>query len=159
MTEDARFEDGQDKPLNLGAMDVDDLQVISALAQDGVFTIGDMRWMPKERRFAILINRLRREDVDAAKRAGRPPERVRSLLVVDHVLGMASQGVDRSDSDTVMAVLSVNFTPGADADGQVEFVLAGDGALRANVEALEVSLKDVTRPYKAVSGHVPDHSE
>lgn len=159
MTEDARFEDGQDKPLNLVALDGDDLQVISALAQDGVFAIGDMKWIAAERRFAILINRLRHEDIDAAKRAGRPPERVRSLLVVDHVLGMASQGVDRSDSDTVMSLLSVNFIAGDDADGVVEFVLAGDGALRANVEALEVSLQDVTRPYKAVSGQVPDHPE
>lgn len=159
MTDDARFEDGQDKPLNLVALDGDDLPVISALAQDGVFSIGDMKWIASERRFAILINRLRREDIDAAKRAGRPPERVRSLLVVDHVLGMASQGVDRSDSDTVMSLLSVNFTAGDDADGIVEFVLAGDGALRAKVEALEVSLQDVTRPYKAVSGQVPDHPE
>ena len=34
MTEDARFEDGREAPLNLGALDADDLKVISSLAQD-----------------------------------------------------------------------------------------------------------------------------
>ena len=37
MTEDARFEDGREAPLNLGALDADDLKVISSLAQDAVF--------------------------------------------------------------------------------------------------------------------------
>ena len=35
--------------------------------------------------------------------------------------------------------------------------LAGDGALRLEVEAIEVTLKDVTRPYRAPSGKVPHH--
>ena len=41
--------------------------------------------------------------------------------------------------------------------GLVVLTLAGDGALRAKVEALEVSLRDVTRPYLATSGKLPDH--
>ena len=36
-------------------------------------------------------------------------------------------------------------------------VLAGDGAVALEVEALEVRLEDVTRPYRAPSGRVPDH--
>jgi hypothetical protein len=35
--------------------------------------------------------------------------------------------------------------------------LAGDGAIRLEVEALEVALKDVTRPYRAPSGKAPSH--
>ena len=36
-------------------------------------------------------------------------------------------------------------------------MLAGDGGIRLTVEALEVTLKDVTRPYVAPSRHVPKH--
>jgi hypothetical protein len=36
-------------------------------------------------------------------------------------------------------------------------MLAGDGAIRLEVEALEVILRDVTRPYRAPSGKVPRH--
>ncbi|PIL20869.1 hypothetical protein P775_07245 [Puniceibacterium antarcticum] len=156
MTEDARFEDGTTRPLNLGAMDIEDLAVLSALAQDAVFPVSEMTWQPKHRRLALLINRMRWEDQTVAT---RPPERVQSLLVIENVLGVGSQGVDRSDRDTVLSLMSVTFEPGPDASGNVLLTLAGDGALRAEVEALEVSLRDVTRPYVAPSGKVPQHPQ
>jgi hypothetical protein len=40
----------------------------------------------------------------------------------------------------------------------VILTLAGDGAIRLRVEALGVTLKDVTRPYLAPSKSVPNHS-
>ncbi len=55
--------------------------------------------------------------------------------------------------------LSVEFEPGADGGGRILLVLAGDGAVALEVEALEVVLRDVTRPYAAPSGRVPDHRD
>jgi hypothetical protein len=43
--------------------------------------------------------------------------------------------------------------------GRLTLVLAGDGAVALDVETLEVTLRDVTRPYVAVSGKAPDHPE
>ena len=106
---DASFEDGREAPLNLGAEDADDLQVISTLTQDAVFPITEMTWRPSERRFGLLLNRFRWEDKDAATRRDRPFERVQSVLVFDSVLSVASQGVDRSDKDMVMSLLSRGF--------------------------------------------------
>lgn len=157
MTEDARFEDGGERPLNLGALDAEDLQVISSLAQDAVLPVTEIRWQAGRRRLGLLLNRIRWEDVEAAKKRGRPVERVQSLLVIDNVLAVASQGVDRADQDMILQVLSISFEPGEDADGAVVLTLAGDGALQAKVEALEVSLRDVTRPYLAPSRKLPDH--
>lgn len=158
MTEDARFEDGGARPLNLGALDVEDLGVLSALIQDAVLPVTEIRWQAGKRRLGLLLNRIRWEDVETAQRIGRPVERVQSLLVIDNVLGVSSQGVDRSERDLVLQVLSLDWEPGSDADGHVVLTLAGDGALRATVEALEVALRDVTRPYVAPSGKLPDHS-
>ncbi|BBU57586.1 hypothetical protein KU6B_38510 [Mameliella alba] len=157
MTEDARFEDGGERPLNLGALDAGDLEVISSLVQDAVLPVTEIRWQASKRRVGLLVNRIRWEDVEAARARGRPVERVQSLLVIDNVLGMASQGVDRSDRDMILQLMSVTFEPGEDAEGFVVLTLAGDGALRAKVEALEVALRDVTRPYLAPSGKLPDH--
>nr|WP_321251618.1 DUF2948 family protein [uncultured Ruegeria sp.] len=156
---DASFEDGREAPLNLGAEDGDDLQVISTLAQDAIFLATEMKWQPSQRRFGLLLNRFRWEDKDAADRRGRPFERVQSVLVFDSVLSVASQGVDRSEKDTVMSLLSVDFEPGEEGAGQVLLTLAGDGAIRLTVEALDATLKDVTRPYRAPSGHAPRHPE
>lgn len=154
---DATFEDGAEAPLNLGALEAEDLPVLSSLAQDAVFPVTEMKWQAGKRRFAILLNRFRWEDRDAADRLKRGYERVQSLLVIDHVLRIASQGVDRREQDLVLSLMSVSFEPGDDGAGHVLLTLAGDGAIRLEVEALEISLKDVTRPYMAPSGKAPDH--
>lgn len=157
MTEDAKFEDGREAPLRLKALDMDDLNVLAALVQDAVFPATEMRWDSKARRFAILLNRFRWEDLDNAKLRKRPYERVQSVLAIEDVLKVQSQGVDKSDPDMVYSLLSIVFTAGGDGTGRIELTLAGDGAIALDVEALEVVLKDVTRPYLAPSGNVPAH--
>jgi hypothetical protein len=135
-------------------MEAEDLKIISSLAQDAVFPITEMTWQPTKRRFGLLLNRFRWED---RGRERHGPERVQSLLVVENVLRVASQGIDRSDKDTILSLLAITFEPGTEGTGHVLLTLAGDGALRLEVEALEVTLKDVTRPYRAPSGKVPHH--
>ena len=153
---DARFEDGRDAPLNLGAQDVEELQVLSALIQDAIFPITEMTWQAKQRRFGLLLNRFRWEE---GARVQSAPERVQSLLVIDNVLSVASQGVDRAETDMILSILSATFEAGEDGAGDIVFTLAGDGAIRLSVEAVEARLKDVTRPYKAPSKQAPKHPE
>lgn len=159
MTQDATFEEGREAPLNLGALDKDDLQVIATLAQDAVFPITEMTWQARQRRFGLLVNRFRWEDADSARKRGRAVERVQSLLVVDNVLNIASQGIDRKDPDVILSLLSIDFETDGEGAGHVLLTLAGDGAIRLAVEALDVSLKDVTRPYAAPSGKIPGHPD
>ena len=156
MTEDARFEDGAERPLNLGAMDTEDLQVISSLVQDAVFPGSEMRWDRKGSRFALLLNRMRWEDAGAAR---HDPERVQSVLVFSTVRHVALQGVRQGDADTVLSLLGISFEPAEEPSGQILLTLAGDGAIRLDVEAIEVTLRDVTRPYTAPSGKRPSHPD
>jgi hypothetical protein len=151
---DARFEDGREKPLNLGAQDADELQVLSALIQDAIFPITEMTWQARQRRFGLLLNRFRWEE---GARGQTAPERVQSILVVDNVMSVASQGVDRAETDMILSVLSATFEAGDDGAGDIVFTLAGDGAVRVSVEAIEMTLKDVTRPYVAPSKKAPKH--
>jgi len=154
VTEDARFEDADEAPLRLRALDGDDLKVISALAQDAVLTGREMRWDRKARRLALLINRYRRE------RAGGQPERVQAMLVIENVMAVRSQGLRPGDADMVLSLLAIDFAPDAEPPGgRIELTFAGDGVVAADVEALEVIVKDVTRPYVAPSGKAPDHPE
>lgn len=162
---DARFEDGGERPLRLVAQDAADLQVIAALVQDAVLTGADLSWRPGERRFALLVNRFRWEDRDRAQAAGRPVERVRSLLVFADVRAVAHQGLDRRDRDTVLSLLTLSYTPDAPPEdpagpagpGRITLVFAGDGALALTVECLDAQLADVTRPYAAPSRRAPSH--
>ena len=150
MVEDARFEDGGDKALRLKALEPDDLPVIASLVQDAVFPGNEMTWDRRGRRFALLLNRFRWED-------GRSPERVQSVLTIEDAVRVASQGVERGDGDMVLSLLTLDWEPGEDGTGACVLTLAGDGAIRVEVEALEVTLTDVTRPYVAPSGKRPEH--
>ena len=156
---DATFEEGAERPVNVSAVDAEDLKVVSAMAQDAVFPITEMRWERGHRRFAVLLNRFRWEDREAAEKRGRPYERVQSLLLVEDVLKVSSQGIDRADTETILSLLSLDFQEGSDGTGRLELTLAGDGAIALDVECLNVSLRDVSRPYIAPSRHVPDHGD
>lgn len=152
MTTDARFEDGREAPLNLGAMDAEDLKVLASLTQDAVFPVTEMRWEPRNSRFALLLNRFRWEHQSST------PERVQSLLVFEMVQRVASQGIDRQDKDVILSLLDISFDGAEDGPGHVTLTLAGDGAMRLQVEALEAQLRDVTKPYQAPSGATPQHA-
>ena len=159
MNHDAKFEDGVERPLRLIAVDAEDLQVLSALVQDAVFPASEMQWTPADRRFAILLNRFRWEDADGATSRRRDFERVQAVLVVEDVLGVQSQGVKKGDADTVLSLLSIELEDDKEGSSRVVFNLAGDGAIACQVEALEVVLKDVTRPYIAPSRKAPSHPD
>ncbi|TXH96832.1 MAG: DUF2948 family protein [Pseudorhodobacter sp.] len=154
---DARFEDGDETPLRLQALGPDDVPVLAALVQDAVFPITEMTYARPRRRFAILLNRFRWEDREAAARENRPFERVQALLSVENVTSVRTQGIDRAQKDVILSLLSVSYSGSAVGPGVVTLTLAGDGAIELAVEAPEIALRDTTRPYRAVSGKVPDH--
>jgi hypothetical protein len=158
MIEDARFEDGAERPLRLRAETPDDLAVIAALVQDAVAQTSEIAWARRHHRFALLINRFRWEDADAAAREGRPFERVQALLSIDGVLKARANGVDPRDRDLVLALLSLAFEPAADGAGTLRLMLAGDGEIALDVECLDVTLADVSRPYLARARAAPKHA-
>ena len=159
MTQDAGFNDALDRPLNLGAQDAEDLQVISSLTQDAILTVDDLKWNRAERQLVFLLKRFRWEDVELAKRQGRNPERVQSLLVIQNATGLASQGIDRKQADIVLSLMSLEFLGAEDGVGDLILTFSRDGALKVQVDGLDVALRDVTRPYVAPSKQVPNHDE
>ncbi|TDT77062.1 Protein of unknown function (DUF2948) [Litoreibacter halocynthiae] len=159
MSRDASFEDGAERSLRLTAEDADDVTVISSLAQDAVFPVSEMAWKPTQRRFAVLLNRFRWEDLPAAERRGRDFERVRAVLAFDDVTKVSSSGLDRSDPEMVLSLLSIAWMAGEDGAGRFELTLAGDGAIALDAECVNITLQDVTRPYIAPSRKAPKHPE
>ena len=154
MNRDAGFSDGAVAgPLRLWATEADDLQVISALSQDAVLPASEMRWSKSRRELALLLNRFRWES------NVRPPQRVRSVLTVAEANGVRGQGVVPGNSNTVLSLLAIEWKPGTDADGILRLVFAGDGIVEADCECLDITLRDVTRPYAAPSGQAPNHPD
>ncbi|MCY4151587.1 MAG: DUF2948 family protein [Aestuariivita sp.] len=154
MSEDARFEDAEGSALHLGARDWEDLKIISSLVQDSIFPITEMTYLRDERRFALLLNRFRWEEREATD---APRQRVQSVLVFENVMKVTMQGIDQASRELVLSLLCLEFNPTEDGAGHVTLTMAGDGGIRLEVEAIDATLKDVTRPYAAKSGLQPDH--
>jgi len=154
---DARFDEGTDSPLYLAARDGDDLVVISTLVQDAVFALAEMHFRRRKRQFAVLLNRFRWEDRARADQAGRGYERVRSLLVVGDVLAVQTSGLEPRQRGVGLSLLQISWQPGPDGTGTVILTLAGGAVIALKVEALDATLKDVTKPYVAPSHRAPEH--
>ena len=135
----------------LAAQDADDLVILSARLQDAAAKLGDFAWLPKQRRFACVVNRLTWEE------GGK--SRVRAGLHFDGVLAVKTQNVKLGATDAVVAILALRFTPTAvdDPGGVIEIVLAGGGAIRLEVECIAVELSDLTQPW--VARAKPDHEK
>ena len=144
--------------LKLIAFDADDLAVVSAHLQDAVLKIGDIAYLPAERRLAAVGNRF--DWVDALKdgSSGKPQYvRRRSGLRFERVLAAKLQGVDLARKDAVLSLLAISFEPGEAPGGSITLRFADGGAIRLEVECIEVELKDLGPVWQATSK--PHHAD
>ncbi|MGD9801819.1 MAG: DUF2948 family protein [Hyphomicrobiaceae bacterium] len=148
--------------LKLIAFDQDDLNVVSAHLQDAVVRVGDMAFLPHDKRFAGVFNRFdwaRLLADQPAAGAGTKPEiaRVRTALRFERVLGARLTGIDLERPADVLVLLAVSFDPRApdDPSGTITLTFAGKAALKLEVECLEAELKDLGAAWAARAR--PDH--
>lgn len=129
--------------LKLAAQDAEDLQILSARLQDAVGKLKDFVWLPKQHRFAAVVNRFQWE-------AGQNL-RVRAGLHFDGVLKVQSHNLKLGASEAVVALLAIGFTPngGDDPGGIIELTFAGGGVIRLTVEMIDAELADLTQPWAA----------
>ena len=137
--------------LRLLAQDEEDLKIISAHLQDAVMRMGDLAYLPKQHRFAAMLNRFCWEDCGE----GKSGVRVLAGLHFDGVMKVQSQHVRQDDPDAVAELLAIAFTPGGDGGGTIDLMLAGGGRIRLAVECIDATLRDMTEPRPAVAR--PEH--
>jgi hypothetical protein len=144
--------------LKLIALDAEDLAIISANLQDAVIKLGDLAYLPREKRFAAIANRFDWVDAienEAAKE--RRYARRRAALRFERVLGAQVHGIDLKNKSAVTSLLAISFEPGDLPAGQVLLQFADGGAIRLNVECIEAELRDLGPVWQAKSK--PQHPE
>ena len=77
--------------------------------------------------------------------------------MISHVKSISSSGFSAKQKDKILSMLSISFNGDEGGSGNVLIILSGNGGIRVNVDALEVNLRDVTVPYIAPSGLLPEH--
>jgi hypothetical protein len=141
------------EPLRLLAQDEADLAVLSAQMQDAVVRVGDMAWLPKARRFALVGCRF---DWMAAETGRR--ERCHTGLHFDGVLSARLRGFEQRDAASTLNMLGIVFTPTEAPGGIIDLVFSGDAGVRLEVECVDAQLRDLGSRWKTSRqpGHGPD---
>jgi hypothetical protein len=135
--------------LKLDALDTADLEIISAHMQDAVITIGDIRFLKAQKKFALIANRF-------LWQTQKPPyERRRTGLSFDRVLRAKSHRILQSAEDAVLSLLSISFTPGEDPSGTIVLTFSGGGAINLEVECIEARLEDLGPAWE--TPNLPSH--
>lgn len=139
--------------LRLSALDADDLKVISAHMQDAVLVGGDVAFLPRQKRLALVANRF-----DWAEASEGARRRRRVGLRIDRVLRASMQNFDPAAKDKVYSLLAILFHPEEPApSGAIELVFSGEAALRLQVECIEMALEDLGPAWD--TRRTPSHSE
>jgi len=133
--------------LKLLAEDEEDLKIISAHLQDAVMRVGDMAYLPRRRRFAVVMNRFCWENCGEHP----PGSRVEAGLHFDSVLKVQSRDVRQDDPDALAGLLAINYTASSSGGGTIDLVLCGGGLVRLTVECIDASLTDLSEPRPAVA--------
>jgi hypothetical protein len=151
--------------LRLRAEDEEDLRIIAAVLQDSLVGTGEMEYLAKEQRFALVANRFRWEncdvgdgtaaDVPAAQPAAATEEvedaaflpchsyeRVNCGVLFDGVEHVRCKGVNRQDRGRILELLTIDVE--ADA---ITLVFSGDAAVRLEGHAISCRLQDLGEPW------------
>jgi hypothetical protein len=140
------------RDLRLMACDSEDLAVLGAHVQDAILRVGDMVYLPREKRFVLSMKRF--DWLGAAEGA---PQRTQAGLHFEHVRKASLQGFRQDRPDDILYLLSLEFIPGDMPSGSVKLVFSGGCAVRLEVECLEARMADLGPRWR--TRHAPGHGQ
>jgi len=133
-------------PLHMLVTDKEDVLVLSSLFQDAVAKIGDMAWLPAQRRFALVANRFVWER-GINKNFG-PFQRVQSGMHFDDVRAVKTQNIRLDAPKAVVDLLALRFVAAEDGAGKIFFDFAGGGSILLDVESINGEMRDMSNPWR-----------
>ncbi|MBY0530478.1 MAG: DUF2948 family protein [Xanthobacteraceae bacterium] len=125
--------------LKLVAMEREDLAIVSAHLQDAVAKVGEMAYLPAEKRFAMVVNRF---DWIAASEQEKSVRR-RAGLHFERVLNARIRNLDLKDEKAVVNLLAVEFAEKDAPSGTITLYFSGDAAVQLDVECIEMAMRDL----------------
>lgn len=135
--------------LHLTAFDAEDLAVISAQMQDALIRFGDVKYMIRQRQFALVANRF-------AWDALPEKQRRRTGLQIADVTGVKRQGRQDLTPDSILSLLALTFVAEDDGlRGTLTFNFSGGHAFALKVGCVDVHLDDLGPAWS--TGAAPDH--
>lgn len=143
--------------LKLIALDDEDLKILSAHLQDAVLHVGDMTFIPRERRFAAIANRFNWLEAESAAANGNAYERRQCAIRFERVRHAQLKNICLDRGSDVLELLTIIFEPSHQPSGHVTLLFAGGGAIRLYVDCIEAELRDLGPAWK--TSNRPSHPD
>jgi len=143
------------------ALDETDLGVLSAQVQDAIVRVGDIAFLPRERRFAMVANRYDWMEANVSKNKSTGQRRAAGLRF-ETVKRAQVSGFDPRAENAVLVLLTIRFDATDAPAGWITLQFAAGAAIRLEVEYIEAELKDLgavwatsNRPEHPIAGIEP----
>lgn len=148
--------DGQ--PTRIAARDPEDLSVMSAMLQDALVPVRDLRHLRDERRFVAVVNRFRWENAAQVKAARGYYERTLSGLAINAVSAVRRRGIDLDKPDELLNLLTVGYLTPEEGGPALILGFSHGRAIRVEVDSLSCILEDFGDPWPTQwrPGHGPE---
>jgi len=139
------------KGLKLKAEDKEDLTIISAYLQDAVTVVGDFTFSPKERIFAMMVNRYQWEEQKKLGDCedGQCCQRIRTGCHFANVLSVSAQNIPQDNKKYILELLAVEPLELDNGNIAIDLIFAAEGLIRLEAELIDASMQDVGEPYAA----------
>lgn len=156
--------------LKLRGRDVEDMDIIASCLQDALVPLRDIRWLKREKRLVLVVNRFMWErsspdavalpaveadegDASFEDAEARPTHwRSNATLIFDKVRRVQAYRIDLNQRDQFLNLLTIASEP-----KRITLIFSDDARLRIEVSEVRCHLSDVGEPWPSWS--VPRHEE
>ena len=111
-----------------------DLQVISACCEGGKIKIDDIKYLPKNKIFLFLIDRIAREKEN-------PKEKVKSIVKFEYIEKSKSKNIDREKVETLLELVAINLFKN-NKNYEITLLFSNNGIITLSAEIVEAVLED-----------------
>ena len=111
-----------------------DLQVISACCEGGKIKIDEIKYLPKNKIFLFLIDRIAREKENSK-------ENVKSIVKFEYIEKSRSKNIDLGEAESLVELVAINLFKNNE-NYEITLLFSNNGIITLTAEIVEVVLED-----------------
>ena len=111
-----------------------DLQVISACCEGGKIKIDEIKYLPKNKIFLFLIDRIAREKENSK-------ENVKSIVKFEYIEKSKSKNIDLGEAESLVELVAINLFK-KDENYEITLLFSNNGIITLTAEVVEAVLED-----------------
>ncbi len=111
-----------------------DLQVISACCEGGKIKIDEIKYLPKNKIFLFLIDRIAREKENSK-------ENIKSIVKFEYIEKSKSKNIDLGEAESLVELVAINLFK-KDKNYEITLLFSNNGIITLTAEVVEAVLED-----------------